>query len=112
MSRYVVFAILAAFAIRAAAQQPPAQPRLADRADSAPIVKYDSAYSGYRAFREEPLAPWRETNDEVASAGGHIGIVGGAGHGAAKPELKPQAPNATPSPKTLPQPKQRGTGNR
>ncbi len=51
-----------------------------------PAVKYESGFAGYVSYREEKLAPWREVNDEVARAGGHVGILRGAsGHGTAKP---------------------------
>ena len=62
-----------------------------DPAASAPPVAYRSAFEGYRPFKEEPIADWRKVNEEVRAAGGHIGIMGGAGGhaghgaGAAKP---------------------------
>lgn len=90
-----LFVALAALAPLAAAQQKAPKPHPADPATSVPATKYESAFTGYRGFREEPLAPWRDVNDEVARAGGHIGIVGGAGghagHGATKPAPKPPA---------------------
>ena len=93
MKPYVAFAALAALAPHATAQQQGAKPHPADPAAPVPAVKYESAFSGYRGFREEPIAHWRDVNDEVARAGGHIGIVGGAqgGHGASKPAVKPPA---------------------
>ena len=93
MKPYFAFAVLAALAPHAAAQQPAAKPHPADPAAPAPGVKYESAFTGYRGFREEPLAPWRGVNDEVARAGGHLGIVGGAhaGHAAPKPAAKAPA---------------------
>ena len=112
MRLFIAFAVLAALAPHAAAQQPAARPHPADPAAPVPTVKYDSAFSGYRGFREEPLAPWRAVNDEVARVGGHIGIVGGAGHGATKPAPKPQMPGTAPSPKTQSKPLQRGDGYR
>jgi hypothetical protein len=115
MKPYIAFAVLAALAPHAAAQQQAARPHPADPAAPVPAVKYESAFSGYRSFREEPLAPWRDVNDEVARVGGHAGVFGGAGHvghGAAKPTPKPQTPEATPSPKTRPQPTQHGIGHR
>lgn len=90
MKPYLALAVLAALAPHAAAQQPAAKPHPADPAAPAPAVKYESAFSGYRGYREEPLAPWRGVNDEVARVGGHIGIVGGA-HGTQKPAAKPPA---------------------
>ena len=101
MKPYLAFAVLAALAPHAAAQQPVAAPHPADPAAPAPAVKYESAFTGYRGFREEPLAPWRAVNDEVARVGGHLGIVGGAGLGAGKP-----------APKAPPKPSQRDTGPR
>lgn len=93
MKTYFALAALAALAPHAAAQQQAAKPHPADPAAPAPVVKYESAFTGYRSFREEPLAPWRAVNDEVARAGGHIGIVGGAhaGHAAPKPAEKAPA---------------------
>ena len=95
MKPYIAFAILAALAPHAAAQQPAAKPHPADPASPVPATKHESAFTGYRGFREEPLAPWRDVNDEVARAGGHIGIVGGAGRigpGTGSPAAKPPAP--------------------
>jgi hypothetical protein len=45
-------------------------------------LEYRSAFAGYRPHREEEVADWRAVNDEVARIGGHVGILGGAGHGA------------------------------
>jgi hypothetical protein len=112
MKPYIAFAVFAALAPHATAQQPAAKPHPADPAASVPAVKYESAFSGYRGFREEPLAPWRDVNDEVARVGGHAGVFGGAGHGAAKPAPKPQTPDTTPSPKARPQPMPHGAGHR
>lgn len=74
------------------AQSP--QPHPADPKASVPAVKYDSAFTGYAPWRDEKQRPWRESNEEVHRAGGHLGIFGGAGahagHGtAAKPAAAP-----------------------
>lgn len=64
-----------------------------DPAAAAPAPEYRSAFSTYKPFQEQNLESWRALNDEVAKAGGHVGIFGGAGHaghGAAK------APGTTP----------------
>lgn len=64
-----------------------------------PAFQYESAFKGYHGFRETPLAPWREVNDEVARVGGHIGILragrdaGSASPGTA-PSPRPPAPTA------------------
>jgi hypothetical protein len=101
MKPYIAFAALAALAPHAASQQQAAKPHPADPAASVPANKYESAFTGYRGFREEPLAPWRSVNDEVARAGGHIGIVGGAGRSApssGSPATKPPPPPIQPTP--------------
>jgi hypothetical protein len=74
-----------------ATAQQQARPSPADPAVPVPAVRHESAFTGYRGFREEPLAPWRDANDEAARAGGHAGIMGGAhrGHGSAQPAAKP-----------------------
>lgn len=99
-------AVLAAVAPFAAAQHEP-RPEPANPAAPVPAFKYDSTFAGYRGFREEPLAPWRDVNDEVARAGGHIGIVGGAhgGHASGHPAVKPTPPQpqTAPAAKTKPQ---------
>ena len=44
-----------------------AQPK-ADAADPkapVPAVRYESALAGYRSFKDEKPAPWRQVNDEV-----------------------------------------------
>ena len=98
MKRLSVFLTSAALAPFAAAQT---LPHPADPAAKVPAVKYQSAFEGYVPYREHPLAPWREMNDEVARVRGHPGIFGGAGHaghGGAKPgPSKPAAGQAADS---------------
>lgn len=76
MKTLLAMAVLAAVAPFAAAQQ--SRPEPTDSATPVPAFRYDSGFAGYRGFRDEPLAPWREVNDDVARIGGHIGIVRGA----------------------------------
>ena len=52
------------------ARPDPTDPRL-----STPTHAAESAFAGYRGFRDEPLTPWREVNDEVRRLGGHAGHV-------------------------------------
>jgi len=68
---------LAAHGPLAAAQPSASHTNPADPAAPVPSLHYESAFKGYRASRETPLAPWRDVNDEVARVGGHLGIVRG-----------------------------------
>lgn len=70
--------IAAAFAASAANAQAIKPPHPADASAPVPAARYESAFAGYASFRNEKLAPWRDVNDEVARAGGHIGILRGA----------------------------------
>jgi len=86
-----------ALCLQPAMAQQPARANPADPRAEAPAPRYQSAFDGYRPFRDEKLQSWRDINDEVARAGGHIGIFGGgahAGHGAhsASPPARPGAP--------------------
>ena len=107
MKPYIALAAFAVLSPHAAAQQQAARPHPGDPAAAVPAAKHESAFTGYRGYREEPLAPWRDVNDEVARAGGHIGILGGAGghagHGAAKPVVKPPAATYSRPASTAPQ---------
>ncbi|HYC48674.1 MAG TPA: hypothetical protein VED01_24625 [Burkholderiales bacterium] len=86
MFRAFLYGAAASIVTAAFAQQPaqttpgPARPARAST--------YDSAFEGYRSYREESAGDWRAVNDEVGRVGGHVGIVGGAaghsGYGAAK----------------------------
>lgn len=59
----------------AAQQQNNARPHPADPAAAVPAVRHSSAFAGYQPLGNEKPAAWREANDEVARAGGHIGIL-------------------------------------
>ena len=65
-----------------------AQPSPTDPAAPASPARYESAFDGYRSYKEEPIADWRGVNNEVGQIGGHMGIFRGtgghAGHGAQK----------------------------
>jgi hypothetical protein len=69
------------------AQQPAPKPSpAADAGARVPDMRYDSAFTGYQPYREQPPASWHDLNEEAHKAGGHIGIFGGAhGHQGAKP---------------------------
>jgi len=98
MKTYLAVLAIAAHVPLAAAQQSVPRSGPADPAAPAPAFQYDSAFSNYRGFREAPLAPWRDVNDEVARVGGHIGIISGlhGGQGSTRPDAKPTAGNSAP----------------
>jgi hypothetical protein len=58
--------------------------------------RYQSAFERYTPYKEPEIAPWREANEEVGRAGGHIGIFGGAQGGHA-PSDKDKAPAGAPA---------------
>ena len=67
----LLLAILVAGCTSAPQRPLPAQ----DPGARVPAPEYRSAFDGYQAFADQDLAPWREANDEVRSAGGHVGIL-------------------------------------
>ena len=69
LSAALAVALSMSTAAQAAAAPDPAQPTA-----SAPDPKYDSAFAGYRPYREAPPADWRALNAEVGAIGGHVGI--------------------------------------
>lgn len=40
-----------------------------------PQAMYESAFEGYRAYRDQDMASWRDLNDEAARVGGHAGVL-------------------------------------
>lgn len=70
----VLYCACAAFWLSPATAQQHANANPADPRAVVPPTQYPSAFTGYRPFRDEKPAPWREVNDEVARAGGHLGI--------------------------------------
>ena len=56
-----------------AASSAPAQravPIFAPASGAGPAFPYQSAFEGYRAFREQPVGSWRQANDLVGRIGG------------------------------------------
>ena len=71
------------------------RPAVADPATPAKPLQYESAFAKYQRYEEPALRSWTEVNDEVAKAGGHIGIFRGTdqpAHGQAPVRGAPQAP--------------------
>jgi hypothetical protein len=52
---------------------------------AAPQPVYRSAFEGYRPFADEPVRPWRETNDTVGRIGGWKAYAREAQSGDARP---------------------------
>jgi hypothetical protein len=74
-----------------------------DAGASVPPVIYDSPLSRYRAFAEQEVAPWRESNDNAGRVGGWRVYA----KEAREPESsgKPQPPGLKPAPGEVAKPK-------
>lgn len=59
----------------AALGQTSARPGPADPRMSTSPPAMESAFAGYRSYRDEPLADWRAVNDDVRGVGGHAGHI-------------------------------------
>lgn len=66
---------LAALAAGNAGAQSAARPDPADPGARVPETVYRSAFDGYQRHELSRQIPWREANDEVGRAGGHVGIL-------------------------------------
>lgn len=92
MKPYIALAAFGVLATNAVAQRPDTGDAADPRA-RVPATQYESAFKSYVPYREQELRTWRELNDDVARAGGHVGIFGGAGHAAhSKPGASKPAP--------------------
>lgn len=67
--------LLTALAVGTALAQKPERPDPADPDARVPAPTYRSAFENYRRLEDVPRAGWRESNDEAARIGGHIGIL-------------------------------------
>ena len=68
-----------------------------------PEISYRSAFADYRPYQEEPLADWRALNEDVAHAGGHVGIMRGANSAAStQPPTNPSAGSVKSGPARAP----------
>lgn len=89
--KYRVYArhisLACALASLPAGAQPQAHPANPQAATA--TAQYQSAFEGYQPLRDEKMVSWREANDAVARAGGHIGILGGATAGHSHPSPAP-----------------------
>jgi len=88
--------VAAALALAAGAAPAQSRPGPDDPRAAAPPPAHASAYEGYRPFREEEMAPWREVNDEVGRLGGHSGHMKAATPPPAEHRPAPSAPQPEP----------------
>lgn len=51
------------------------RPDPADAKAGVPPVEYRSAFAEYQAHKDPELANWRDVNEAVRSAGGHVGLA-------------------------------------
>jgi hypothetical protein len=103
MKQFSAVLLCMALSPLATAQQKAAHPNPADPSAPVPPSRYESPFAGYLSYREQDLTLWQEVNDEVARAGGHIGILKGAGHDVHVPA---QAPSRAPATNTVPKPQE------
>lgn len=89
---FIAVIALAVHGPLAAAQPAASHNNPVDPVAPVPALQYESAFKGYSGFRETPLAPWRDVNEEVARVGGHLGILrgqrGGTERAAPNPSMK------------------------
>lgn len=65
---------------------------------AAPQPVYRSAFEGYRPFTDEPVRPWRETNDTVGRLGGWKAYA----RESQASDARPAAPNPSSAPASMP----------
>jgi len=83
MTKQLAFAVVAG-AIFAGGAHAQTRPQPDDPAAPAPPVANSSAFDGYRGYRDESVASWREVNDSAREAGGHVGILRAEQQGGAR----------------------------
>ncbi len=67
--------MLPAASLAQSTADPPPRGGAAASASAAALPPYQSAFEAYRAWRDEPMEPWREVNDRVRRVGGHAGVL-------------------------------------
>ena len=88
------------------AQSGPSSPDPLNAGVPVPLVTYDSSFARYRAFAEQEVAPWRESNDNAGRIGGWRAYAkearesGPGGSGAPAAAVKPVAAETA---KSMPQ---------
>lgn len=59
-----------------------------------PQTQYRSAFQNYVPYQEQPLATWRDVNDEAGRVGGHVGVLRDPDQAATKVESSNQRTGA------------------
>lgn len=73
---YKLIVVAAAFhGAGAAYAQTGVRPDPNDAKAGVPPVEYRSAFAEYQAHKEPEIANWRDVNEAVRSAGGHVGLA-------------------------------------
>lgn len=98
MYRMIVVALALAGSLAAYAQTD-GRRNPADPTAAVPPVQYRSAFADYQARKEPDVANWRDLNEAVRAAGGHVGLIAKPS-GAAKNAL----PNSSAPSETAPKP--------
>lgn len=93
----IILALALLLGSPAALAQSGARPDPADPRLGAPPPATESAFAGYRSYRDEPLADWRAVNDEMRGLGGHAGHIRDTGSPADRAP-PPAGDRATPKP--------------
>lgn len=91
---YKLIVVAAAFhAAGAAYGQNDVRPNPADAKAGVPLMEYRSAFAEYQAHKEPEIANWRDVNEAVRSAGGHIGLAAKPAAGGKDARPKSSAPS-------------------
>lgn len=73
--KHAHWCLLAALAAGTATAQSGSRPDPANPEARVPAATYRSALEGYQRAEGEARTSWREANEEVRRAGGHLGIL-------------------------------------
>jgi len=102
MFRFIASALLPCAALLlsspAAVAQTAARSDPASAAVSVPPLTYASPFARYRAYADQEVAPWRETNDTVGRIGGWREYAREAAQPAAEPAATVKPVPAIPAP--------------
>ena len=72
---YKLIVVAALFGATVAYAQPDGRPDPSDGGAGVPPVVYRSAFAEYQAHKDPEVANWRDINEAVRAAGGHVGLT-------------------------------------